>query len=259
MEKHMLVIPPLNDGTYSNYAGGVRIDSVCGHRYIHHGGVNAGFRTFGVYFPGDNLTITVFTNTYNIPIETAGIDVARVILGLPERERPTLDAYRTEDGGLADAAGFYYCDETGDNFTLKVVGTELYRGTVPLKHLGGNLYRQGRLNVTLALGETVCANMDDKLYTYRKVKLELPAEQAEEYAGEYFCDVFESFWSVLWENGKLYRYHLRHGKGELQWLGGDVFCRGPSTYTFLRDTSGKVIGMNRAVSQLRKMFFEKRS
>jgi CubicO group peptidase (beta-lactamase class C family) len=259
MEKHMLVIPPLNDGSYSNYAGGVRIDSVCGHRYIHHGGVNAGFRTFGVYFPEDGLTITVFTNTYNIPIETAGIDVARVILGLPERERPTLDAFRTEDSGLADAPGFYYCDETGDNFTLKVVGTELYRGGVPLKHLGGNLYKQGRLNMTFALGETICANINDELHTYRKVTLELPEERAEEYVGEYFCDVFESFWSVLWENGKLYMYHLRHGKAELHWLGDDAFSNGPITYTFLRDAEGKVTGVNRAVSQLRKMVFEKRS
>ena len=259
MEKRFLYIPPLPDGKKSVYASGVFIEEMLGHRYIHHGGVNAGFRNFGVCFPEDDLIIVRLANTYNLPFEDTSLDVARIVLGLPPRELRTLDAYKTDTVDLDSIPGFYYCDKNGEYYEIDVRDGVVYNGNVELKPIGGNLFKQGWMNITFAFGENTVRQAHNAIYPLRKVDDKIIAEQAAEYTGKYICEDFESRWEVVWQNGKLYLYHLRHGMLELHRLDGDVFCneRGVAKYTFLRDAQGNVVSFNRATDRQKKMIFTK--
>lgn len=257
MENIMFDIPTLKNGTKGNYAGGVRIDEMLGHRYIHHGGVNAGFRTFGVLFPDDDLIVTVFTNTYNIPIETAGRDVARVVLGLPPRVPKNLDDYKKDTVDLDSVAGLYYCDKNGDNFRVEVRDGDVYYAGVKLTPIGGNLFKQGRLNVTFAFGEKTAVNERNNVMELRKLTETVPAEQGSAYAGEYYFDDAQSHFTVCWEDGRLWLDHLRHGRRELNWLKDDVFFYGLREITFTRDEHGEVNGYLLNQKQLRDIPFQK--
>ena len=259
MEKLYLYIPPLPDGKKSIYASGVFIEEMLGHKYIHHGGVQAGFRNFGVCFPEDDLIIVRLSNTYNLPFESTSLDVARIMLDLPPRERKTLDAYKTDTVNLDIVPGFYYCDKNGESFQIQVRDGVVYNGDVELKPIGGNLFKQGWMNITFAFGENTVRQAHDAIYSLRKVDDKITVEQAVAYTGKYICEDFESCWEVIWQNGKLYLYHLRHGMLELHRLGGDVFCneRGVATYTFLRDAQGKVVSFNRSTDRQKKMIFTK--
>lgn len=257
MEK-FLEIPPLGNGKKTVYASGVFIEEMLGHRYIHHGGVNAGFRNFGVCFPEDDLIITRLANTYNIPFDHSSLDVARIVLGLPEREKKTLDEYVTDTVDLDTVPGFYYSDKSGQNVTITVRDGRVYNGKAELKPQGGNLFKQGWIDVHYAFGENSLVMKDYNIIRkMRKIEDRLTDAQAAEYTGDYICKDFDSRWEIIWQEGKLYLYHLRHGMLELHWLGGDDFCNALAKYTFSRDEQGKVISFNRATDRQKKATFTK--
>jgi len=256
MENIMFHVPQVKRGT-TIYAGGVRIQDFLGYRTIHHGGVNSGFRTFGILFPDEDLIVTVFTNTYNIPIETAGRDVARVILGLPDRKPPTLDEFKTDTVDWDSIEGFYYCDKDGDNYRITVKDGVVYHGSTPLVHQGGNLFKQGRLNISFAFGEdtTVCEN--GVIKHLRKFDTQVPEALARECEGFYFSEELEAFYTVVYEDGKLWLDHLRHGRSELHWLEGESFFTGMSRYRFFRNEDGKIDSYTHTHHQVRNLRFVK--
>ena len=54
----------------ANYGFGWFIDERNGHKVIHHGGANLGFRSFYARFVNDDLSIIVMTNTEEAKPET---------------------------------------------------------------------------------------------------------------------------------------------------------------------------------------------
>ena len=241
MENIMFDIPEIN-GKKGNYGCGVRINSFEGHRYIHHGGVNAGYRTVGRVYPEDDLIITAFTNTYNIPIETAAADIARVVLGLSPRVPKNLDAYKAESMNMAEIPGIYYCDRNGDNFNITVKDGAVFCDGTPLMPIGGNLFKQGRLNITFAFGETNAVNDNNNIMQLRKLTETVDPGIAPDYVGDYFCQDAESHFTVIWEDEKLLLKHWRFAPKALHYLKDDTFFSGMNSYRFLRDEAGKVTG-----------------
>ena len=255
MENIMFHVPEVKRGT-TIYAGGVRIQDFLGYRTIHHGGVNAGFRTFGILFPDEDLIVTVFTNTYNIPIETAGRDVARVILGLPERVSKTLDEFVTDQVDPESIPGMYYCDADGDYYKISVRDGVVYHDNTPLTHVRGNLYKQGRLNLTFAFGEDTVINENGNIRHFRKFHTQVPQEYARACEGLYFSEEMEAFFTILYEDGKLWIDQLRNGRSELYWLEGDQFFYGLRKVRFHWDAD-KVTGYTFSVGQIRALDFQK--
>ena len=66
----------LNNGTTSPYGFGWQLDSVGGHKLIHHGGTLPGFRAELARFVDDKLTVVVLTNSNNADPEEMSLDVA---------------------------------------------------------------------------------------------------------------------------------------------------------------------------------------
>lgn len=90
----------LNNGTTSNYGFGWSVDTVGGHREIHHGGSLPGFRSELARFVDDKLTVVVLTNGDNAIAGLFALNVANFyIQGLLPRHvvakinPKVLDAY----------------------------------------------------------------------------------------------------------------------------------------------------------------------
>ena len=261
LEDVALKIPQLPEGRSTCYAGGVRINLLEGHRYIHHGGVNAGFRTVMAIYPEDELIIVALANTHNIPIETAARDVARIVLGLPERKLRNLDAYTAETFDISQIEGFYCAEGMGSCYELQVKDGQVYLGDgddVKLTHIGKNLFKQGRRNITFAFGKTVAVNDENVIRVLRKLT---QTTALDGYAGSYFAKPVNGHFDVVQEGGKLWLDHLRHGRKELHWLEGDVFCYvvngGMRKLEFVRDDKGAVVGFDYRSPQVYHMLYKK--
>lgn len=241
MENIMFDIPEVN-GKKGNYACGVRINQLEGHRYIHHGGVNAGYRTVMQVYPEDDLIITAFTNTYNIPIEATACRIARVVFGLPFRPRKNLDEYRCATPIPEDIDGTYFCRKNFDHFSITTCSGKVYLDGVPMVHLGDNIYQQGRREIWIALGEQVVIQEGQSITVLEKAHPEIPAEKAAEYVGSYYCKDAQGHFDVVYENGCLYLKHLRHGTKPLYPAQEDLFFYAMKSMRFFRDADGNVAG-----------------
>ena len=68
----------LTDGTTFGYGYGWMLDSLDGHRQIHHGGTLPGFRAMMARFPDDSLTVIVLTNSSRAQPEQIAAGVAKL-------------------------------------------------------------------------------------------------------------------------------------------------------------------------------------
>lgn len=261
MESVYLQIPPLADGTVTNYACGVRINELLGHKYYHHGGVNGGYRAFSVIFPDDELIIAVNTNTYNIPIETAGRDVARVVLGLPERRKWDMEEYR---GKGQPVSGYYYSEKDGKQVQIKAeAGNAFVRfmgAWAPLTHLGDNLYKMGRRDITFAFGEVLTMNQEGAVTTL--TPLTAIPEDPDAYTGTFYSDESMGTIRVTNEAGQLILTTPTGGKLELHQIRPDTFCYGSlggygCSYVFSRAEDGSVNAVSYVATQITELKFDK--
>lgn len=256
MENIMFEIPEI-DGKKGNYGCGIRINERLGHRYIHHGGVNAGYRTVMQVYPDDDLIITAFTNTYNIPIETAAGDIARSVLGLPERVRKNLEPYKEESPILEDVDGTYFCDKNKDHFDICIKDGTVYLDGVKLAHRNGSLYQQGRRNIWLSLGKQVVLQQDTSIMELRKITAQVNPEYAEGCVGSYYCADAQGQFDIAYENGNLWVKHIRFAPQKLTWLESDTFFYGSKFITFQHDETGKVTGYLYNSGHLTDVSFQK--
>ena len=273
LENIFLHIPPLKDGTVTNYACGVRIDEILGHKYIHHGGVTAGFRTVTAIYPDDDLIITAYTNTYNIPIEVAGRDIARIILGLPERKKKNLDEYVTKPIDPQSAAGYYVRDGGGkDDFDTHCYDIRcedgkvyVYMGgdLVLLKPIGNNLYKMGRRDITFAFGEKPAILKEGALVALRKLERVEDPQKVDPILGTYYSEETDGYVTVKTENGAPVACVNDGMANDLYMREEDLFSFGsmstPNKLRFVRDETGKVVGMEYMLPQVRCMSYAKQN
>ncbi len=137
----------------NNYAFGLTVQTIGGHKVIEHGGAIQGFNTDLAYYPDDKLTVVVLGNVNGAAPEQIATKLAALIHGedvkLPsERKEITLDpqtlhryvgAYRMASGAdmvitlennqllsrLATQQAFPIFPESPTMFFLKVVDAEL--------------------------------------------------------------------------------------------------------------------------------------
>lgn len=252
-----LTIPPLADGTVTNYACGVRINELLGHKYYHHGGVTGGFRAFTVIFPDDELVIAVYTNTYNIPIETAGRDIARIVLDLPARTIKGIDEFKTDGVDFDTIAGYYISPNRSKSYHIMTEDGKAYvrfnSKWAPLCPIGGNLYKMGRRNITFAFGENTVVNQEGGIVQLEKMTA-VP-ENLEQYTGTFYSTETRGTFRVDLSGGKLLLSTPSLKNEELHMLEQDLFIYGsmtsnPKNVRFNRDGQGSIISLDYIAPQL---------
>lgn len=100
VREQMWTAVKLNDGKTHPYGFGWELDTVGGHKLVHHGGTLPGFRAEIARFVDDKLTIVVLANGNNAEPDAMALDVAALYIPnlIPERtvakvDPGILDAY----------------------------------------------------------------------------------------------------------------------------------------------------------------------
>jgi CubicO group peptidase (beta-lactamase class C family) len=141
----------LSDGTLVPYSLGCLVHvELDGHRRIMHSGDISGFSAHYSYYPDDDTTIVVLTNSDSgVPPVSLEAKLARVVLGIPEprrEETPLPEALGTKYAGDYSMGpitfGFTRMGFTYQNGVLSAVFGGIDGGgpALPLKHLGAGRF-----------------------------------------------------------------------------------------------------------------------
>lgn len=261
----MMQVPTLKGGAPTDYAGGLMIGELEGHRYFKHGGADAGFRSIIVRLPDDDIDLVILGNTQNTPTDPAAMAVLRILLGLEPAKKPEMSV--KEDFDPSEAPGFYYAD-LPDAVTVEVVEengklfmTEAF-DKAPLTHVRGNLYKVGRLDTWLLLGPDapVMYVPGGKIALCKASEDAVPSEHLLRYEGRYESSEIETAYEVSERDGKLYLYHFRDGESRLYPIAHDRFVSDAVRSAFVqftRGSGGAVIGLTMSFGRVQNLPFSK--
>ena len=262
----MLSVPVLASGAPTNYAGGLRVDRLDGHRYLKHAGEDAGFRAFIFRLLDDDVDVVIVGNTANIFTEEAAYNVARIVLGLPvELKAPAVAS--TADFDEKEAPGFYF-SRIPDAFTFTVFekdGKLLMTddcGPAPLTHIEGDLYRQGHLRHFVRLGshDPVLSTPEIDYHLQKAYEGPLTTEQLAGKVGRYESREVGTAYEVRRQGDKLMLWHFRRGLTPLYPVEDDLVVTTyprPCFIRFVRDENGQVCGLTLSGNRVQELPFEK--
>lgn len=253
----IMLNPPVIGEKKSHYGTGIMIGELEGHRYIHHGGVNAGYRSIFQTYPEDDLIVLVLANTYTLPVEDAARDIARIVLDLPPRVFKTLDEYCVENPDLEGFGGTYLSEKSGKTFDIYARDGKVYMDGVCLTKVRGNIYKQGRRPIWITVGPKVYRTGGNAIVELKKIGQDMDPATMEQYLGEYYCDDAQSHFEIGAGTDSLLLKHLRFRPDKLLWMGGDDFRSGEHKYHFTRDEQGAVNGYLFSSPHLRNVEFVK--
>ena len=264
--ERMLQVPVLETGAPTNYACGLRVDLLDGHRHLRHAGEDAGFRAFILRLLDDDVDVVIVGNTANTFTELAAYNVARIVLGLPV-QLPVAPAPSVSDFDEKTAPGFYF-SRVPDGYTLTVTEKDgiLYAtdeaAPAPLTHVEGDLYRQGRLRQWFRLGENAphYANEEMDLPLQKAYDGPLTAVQLADKAGRYESREVYTAYEVREKDNRLWLYHFRRGLTPLYPVEDDLFVTTyyrPCFIRFVRDDAGKITGLTLTGNRVQELPFQK--
>jgi D-alanyl-D-alanine carboxypeptidase len=121
----------LNDGSLSHYGFGWEVGPANGHAQIKHGGALAGFRSYYLRLPQDDLTVIVLTNLQTAPVDTIALGVAQHYVPGLFPARTSIQLKRAE---LERYVGRYQLGPAGI-VTVSIVGDQLQLSAAVLGEL----------------------------------------------------------------------------------------------------------------------------
>jgi CubicO group peptidase (beta-lactamase class C family) len=207
--KQQLTVNPLPGGAVSNYACGLYVDSLRGHRMIYHDGQTAGYVAMLENFPDLHLSIAFLSNTTEFKdslfnevtkledlfVKATGTpgqaDVKTVIV-----PRKTLMAY----------TGWYRHGKTnqGLKVTLQTDGSLLFNNTT-LIPIGQHLFKYRASVIDFnAPGRFTITTADKRLIIFtRQPPTEISLAYLNSFTGHYFSKETDSGFSIMLNDGKL--------------------------------------------------------
>ena len=247
--------PVLDNGSVSEYAGGITFYHLGTHEVFGHSGGDAQYRSNGEIYPDDGLEIIIFSNTGTRMPADLTRSIASLILKL-EQPQGQPDLLQTDQAPeTSRMAGFYLCRESlyySCEITLRdgVPYVSLsYEGT-RMTHLGGNHYSLGTYNMDCYFDETgFYARLGEAVMRFDRLQQAiLPPEKAAEYTGEYFSPELKTRYLFTVEAGVLTGREWRDEANPCYKVSQDQFiCRfGRITERlfFRRDESDEVVGLD---------------
>ncbi|RDY59702.1 serine hydrolase domain-containing protein [Flagellimonas nanhaiensis] len=271
-------LDPLNDGSYSNYAFGVQVDSLKGIKRIKHGGSIGGYRSFVCAFPSEKLNIAIITNfSTSSPSEKAD-KIAKLLLEGAARNQTEAGSAKKRPRKLSNKVlngyvGDYWDDKNNihrkiylEKDTLRYVRSENNKSVlIPLSKDEFLLDESSRVRFKKAEngGKIMVLNTDSHLTTsFEAFEPEVYSDELLlSYAGEYYSPEIRTSYYISTEGNKITGNHLRHGDFEMDMIKKDVL-RGKSTFNIVkiqRNEKGVITGALVSNGRVKNLWFEKRN
>jgi CubicO group peptidase (beta-lactamase class C family) len=274
----------LNNREKLDYALGIALGRYRGHKTISHGGGDAGYRSFVLWFPDEELGIAVLSGLASFDSGGTANKVADVFLAdkkSPEPAKPASEsspekppAYiALEPKVLKQYTGRYHLDAGLDVNIMEKEGKLMAQvpgqGTEELHPLETNrFYVEPLKGVVEFIGASSAPlklkfTHDGNTTTAERTS-SAPWEPThlEQYAGVYWSDELETEYTITCKDGKLAAQHIRHGETPLVASGPDR-CTSHEWFMpevkFQRDSSGKVSAMILGGGRVTGIRFERRS
>lgn len=269
----------LSGGDTIPYAFGLVVDRYRGLDRLQHGGADAGFRTSLLYFPALDAGVVTLSNLASFPGSVA-LRVAEAFFGdhmeaapaaaaVPAAAAPAAAAHPVAPALLSRYAGTYALT-TGVRLEFTVEGTQLYVRVGPERHV-----LRARSDTTFEVvgvaGASVrfvresdgsvrrLVTVQNGEHEARRVEPWAPdAAALEAYAGRYYSDELETFYTMAVEEGQLVARHRRHGTLRLEAEAPDRFRAAPWFFTqlrFERAATGAVTGLRVSSGRVRDLAF----
>lgn len=135
----------LSDGTQVDYGLGTRLGELQGHRIFGYTGNGGGFNNVLEYYPDDDLTIVVLTNSdSSVTALTIAGRIARSVLNIPPT---TISEHPLSEGEIISLSGKFQSAEGtallfGDRGRIRIKFTE-NGPSFPLAYLGKGVFAAG--------------------------------------------------------------------------------------------------------------------
>jgi CubicO group peptidase (beta-lactamase class C family) len=253
----------LTDGEKVDYALGLAIGKFRGLRTVSHGGADAGYRSYVVWFPDQQLGVAVVSNlaTFNtggIANRVAEVYLEQKMTAPPEVAKPAARQYITLDPGTLDRyTGAYRLSDIG-LVTIqvkdgKLLGAAQGQPSTELKPVAPGRFYVEQIDTEVEFTPQAGGNMRMKLSGggmnaegERVTIAPFDSKDLAQYPGTYWSDELETQYTIVVKDGKLVADHAHHGEIALTPVSKDQF-RGAAFFmqevTFMRDGGGRITGM----------------
>ena len=259
----------LADGKKVDYGLGLALGEQGGRKTISHAGGDAGYRSYVLWFPAQELGVAVVSGLASFDTGRVANQVASAFLGDPEtppaaKPKPGEEAESTprhfitlNPGQLDQFVGHYRMESGMDANVLKRDGNLIAevpgQGALPLKPLSTNRFfleqLNGEVEFTARTGGALVLKFtqEGSIHTGERVGLEpAPAPDLDEFQGVYWSEELETQYTMVIKAGKLVAEHSHHGAIPLKPVSKDRFTTSEwfmANVVFVRDAGGKVTGV----------------
>jgi hypothetical protein len=266
----------LNNGEKNNYAFGVSLDEVNGHKRIQHGGAIGGFRSYVSVFPKEKLSIAVLTNFSSSGIGQKSKKIAQIILEDNTKVAKAIKKpkpIKLSNQQLKKYEASYWNDNKNyirriylKNDTLRYYRSEKSEDTIiPIgKNEFQLLTNTADVRLTFNLTNTqkvmlvsVDGDKPEILTSFDPIK---PSQkELEDYTGVFYSPELETSYTIFMEDEKLKWHHPRHGNFDIKILKKDVLeGKWPlATIKYIRNKNNKITGIRVSNGRVKHAWFKK--
>jgi CubicO group peptidase (beta-lactamase class C family) len=252
----------LSDGTKVDYALGLALGTTRGLRTVSHGGADAGYRSFVLWFPDQQLGVAVLSNLASFSPGGIANRVAAVYLEkqmTPEgRQQAAARSYiRLDPAALDRFPGHYQApdaliniEKKDDNLRVTLLGAS---AAYELKPLAPERFYAEPMQADIEFIPQPSGGMNLKfkqpggsVEAKRIPFVAFDSRDLDQYPGAYWSEEVETQYTILIRDGKLVADHAHHGEIPLTPLAKDHFRTSQwfmPQVRFVRDPAGKISGM----------------
>jgi hypothetical protein len=261
----------LNSGEKTGYGMGLFMEQYRGARLIQHGGADASYRSFVLWFPDLRLGVALASNLGSINSREIALTAAEIYLGdklqllkpaVPDLETPSVQLSPADLDRYVGKYELYWGSFISE---ISRVGNHLEsrENNDPASVLvanGDNRFAAGKgwmvfQNLKSGLALQFTNNWGE---TFKRINApEETQPDLSAYAGDYWSDELETFLKIHLRDGRLVLELHRHGEFPLRYVARNIFATSTSDYwwfevKFQRDAKKTVTGL-----RLNTLFFRR--
>ena len=266
----------LNSGERIRYALGLFIGESNGLKTISHSGSDAGFRSYLLFYPDEDLAVIVLSNLSSI--NTSGLARQVAELYLPRRIKKPAEKKEEKkeiqlDPDILNVYEGHYqfrpdsvisISEANGNLTAQITGSSAFA----LHALSETRFfeRDGDREILFILnniGQVTHLTLTENGRELRGDKISpviLTSEQKEELRGDYYSGELDTIYRIDVLDGRLTARHIKHDDIPLQVITSDYYSGSPWFFRIvhiIRDNDNSIVGFQLTGSRVRNLRFQK--